>query len=268
MKRINLSFLLSICVCLMSYAQDTLDSIARVQPGTQIDEFELTFKLAGVDITNFDAKEFVNMDFGFRNTYSPKVEELAKSGNAAAQNLLGQCYLEGLGIDKNPELAFFWISKAAEQKNLRALCNLGYCYENGIGTEKDYFQAYSFYKISALKGNSAAFNNLAQCYLSGTGTPADSIKARAWFEKGAETGIRSSQTNAGYLYIALDGQENYEKAFYWLTKASEQNSPNALEMLGMCYENGWGTEVNLTKAQECYRKSYQLGNEHAKSYLK
>lgn len=267
MKSILISLLL-LCVWVNSKAQDTLDSIARVQAVTQIDEFELTFQLAGVDMANFDAKEFVNMDFSFRNTYSPKVEELAKSGNAAAQNLLGQCYLEGRGIAKNPQQAFYWISKAAEQKNLKALCNLGYCYENGIGTEKDYFQAYSFYKLSALKGNSAAFNNLAQCYLNGTGTSKDSIKARAWFEKGAETGIRSSQTNAGYLYLAIDGQVNYDKAFYWLKKAADQNSPNALEMLGMCYDNGWGVEVDHSKAQECYRKSYQLGNEEAKSLIK
>lgn len=267
MKNFFISLLL-LCAWGYGNAQDTLDSIARVQAVTQIDEFVLTLELAGGDESDFDPKKFVNMDLGFRNTYSPKVEELAKAGNAAAQNLLGQCYLDGLGIARNPQKAFYWISKAAEQKNLKALCNLGYCYENGIGTEKDFFQAYSFYKLSALKGNSAAFNNLAQCYLNGTGTPTDSIKARAWFEKGAETGIRSSQTNAGYLYIAIEGQENYEKAFYWLKKASEQNSPNALEMLGMCYDNGWGCEVNHSKAQECYRKSYQLGNKDAKSLIK
>lgn len=239
-------------LCQQTFAQDTLDSIAKVQTMVQIEEFNLILELG------LDSSE----------NYSEKLDSMAKSGNPAAQNKLSICYIDGLGIPKDDKKAFFWATKAAENGNLKALHLLGFCYENGKGTEPDPFQAFSFYKIAALRGMPTAFNDLAQCYLNGTGTPVDSIKARAWFVKGAETGIRTSQTNAGYLYIALEGHENYEKAFYWLSKASEQNSPNALEMLGMCYENGWGTEVNLPKAQECYRKSYQLGNEYAKSRIK
>ena len=254
MERIILPIVL-LCFCYNIEAQDTLDSIARVKPVIEIDEVVMMSKLAGEDILNF------------RSTYSPKLEELAGQGDAAAQNLLGECYLLGKGVKQDPKKAFVWISKAAEQNNLRALHNIGYCYENGIGTDKDYFQAFSFYKLSALKGHDSSFNDVAQCYINGIGTPVDSVKARAWFEKGAEVGIRTSQTNAGYLYLTIEGKENYEKAFYWLSKAAEKNSPNALEMLGMCYDNGWGTGVNHTKAQECYLKSYQLGNEQAKDRI-
>ena len=254
--------------CVMIHAQDTLDSIARIQPVDQVAEIELTFLLMGVDYNQVDSACITNLtDFSFRNTYYPKVEQLAESGNAAAQNLLGQCYLDGLGINKDPQKAFFWFSRAAEQMNHKALNSLGYCYENGIGTSRDEFQAYSFYKIAALKGHSAAFNNLANCYLDGIGTAVDSLKARAWFEKGAESGIRYSQTNVGYLYLYISGHEDYNKAFFWLSKAAEQDSPYALISLGFCYEKGWGVKPDHQKSQECYKKAYDLGLEKAKDFF-
>ena len=265
-KSLTFLFIQMLLVCQSVFAQDTLDSIAKVQSITQFDEIELRILLSGVDFSNpgSDAIE----KFEAHQSYSPRLVELAESGNAAAQNLLGYCYLEADGVKKDPDKAFFWLSKAAEQDNLKALNSLGYCYEKGIGVDPDPFQAYSFYKKAALRGMPKAFINVAQCYLKGVGTKEDLLKARAWFEKGAECGYRVAQTNVGYLYLAIDGQENYDKAFHWLTKASEQGSPNAMEMLGMCYEKGWGTEVNMQKANEWYSKSFKLGNEHAKELIK
>lgn len=253
-------------MCQQTFAQDTLDSIAKVQTMVQFDEIELKMLLSGIDFSNpgDDAIDKLKA----HQSYSTKLVELAESGNAAAQNLLGYCYLEGDGVKKDEKKAFYWLNKAAEQNNLKALNSIGSCYENGNGVEKDEFQAYSFYKKAALRGMPNAFVNVAQCYLNGVGTNRDLLKARAWFVKGAEYGYRVAQTNAGYLYLSIEGEEDHDKAFYWLTKASEQNSPSALEMLGMCYENGLGTKVDLSKAQECYRKSYQLGNEYAKSRIK
>ena len=218
-------------LCQQTFAQDTLDSIVKVKSMVYFDDIELLMLLSGVDSSN-PGNDALNK-MGKPISYSSKLVELAETGNAVAQNFLGHCYLEGEGIEQNSKKVVFWFSKAAEKNNSKAYNNLGYW-----------------------------------CYLHGTGTPVDSIKARAWFEKGAEAGIRTSQTNVGYLYLSIEGEEDYDKAFYWLTKASEQNSQNALEMLGMCYENGWGTKVDLSKAQECYRKSYQLGNEYAKIRIK
>lgn len=264
MKNLKAIFIvLMFFICQVTLAQDTLDSIAKVQTMVQFDEIELSMLLSGVDFTNSGSDAIDKLTAP--KSYSPKLVELAELGNAAAQNLLGYCYLEGDGVKKDPDKAFFWLNKAAEQDNLKALNSIGSCYEYGIGVDADPFQAYSFYKKAALRGMPNAFVNVAQCYFNGLGTKKDLLKSRAWFEKGAEYGYRVAQTNAGYLYIM---EENYDKAFYWLTKATEQGSPNAMEMLGMCYENGWGTEVNMQKANELYRKSYQLGNEHAKERIK
>jgi len=231
-----------------AFSQDTLDSIAKVQTMVQVDELQLRLEL-GI----YSPEQ-----------YSEKLESMAKSGNAAAQNMLSSCYIDGKGIPKDPKMAFFWATKAAENGNLKALNALGFCYENGIGTEQDLFQAFSFYKKAALRGMPTAFTNIAQCYLQGMGTKPDTLKARAWFEKGAEYGERVAQNNAGYLYLI---ENNYEKAFFWLTKAAEQGSPAANEMLGDCFEHGIGTEKDHKKAMEFYKKSYMLGNTRLKELI-
>ncbi len=233
-------FIILIINSVFVYSQDTLDSIKNVIMGTQIDEIELSVSL-GIE----ESKK-----------YSEKLVSLAESGNAAAQFRLGQSYMLGIGIDKDINKAIIWISKAAQMHNHNALCHLGYYYENGMGVQKDEFQAYSFYKKAALKGHPDAASFLANCYLNGIGTVPDTLKARAWYEKCAENGDYVAQNNTGQLYyIAHD----YEKAIYWLTKASRK-SKNASEQLGYMYENGIGTDKDPQKAKEFYRKSYELGN--------
>ncbi len=39
----------------------------------------------------------------------------AEQGHAAAQNNLGECYAEGVGVEKDPAQAVVWYRKAAEQ---------------------------------------------------------------------------------------------------------------------------------------------------------
>ena len=225
--------------------QESLDSIRNVKMGKQISDMIFYF-----------LNEDVN--------YSLELDSLANSGDVSAQNALGMCYLNGKGILKDGEKAVFWFSEAAAHYNNNALCNLGYCYENGIGVSKNDFQAYSFYKTAALNGHADAASYLGRCYLKGIGTEVDLIRARAWFEKCAETGDYVAQSNAGQLYYH---ENNFEKAIYWLTKASDK-SAIAAELLGDMYENGIGTQQNHQVAKEIYQKSYNLGNESVKDKIK
>ena len=225
------------------YSQETLDSIANV-------------KTVIVENEDFD----VLSALGFNVSYSEELERMAKNSNAAAQNYLGNCLLNGNGIDANPEQAFYWFSKSAMGNNTKAMNQLGYCYEEGIGTEIDSVQAYLFYKKAAFRGHPNAYVNLAKCYYLGIGTHVDILRAKAWFEKGAEEGIGIAQSNVGQLYLA---EKNYDEAYYWLKKACEQNFAYACEYLGDCYDNGWGCERNHQKAIECYKKSIELGNKNA-----
>lgn len=67
----------------------------------------------------------------------------------------------------------------------------------------------------------------------------DALKA------GAKAGDSAAQNDLGVYY--LENQE-YEKAFKWFQKSSEQGLLHAYRNLGLCYLNGWGVEKDIEKA--------------------
>ncbi|MEL7310302.1 MAG: caspase family protein [Pseudomonadota bacterium] len=72
----------------------------------------------------------------------------AESGDANAQNTVGEIFEQGLGGEPNYEAAVIWYRKAAEQGNARAQLNLGTLYESGKGVEKDRLRALNLYRQS------------------------------------------------------------------------------------------------------------------------
>ena len=66
-----------------------------------------------------------------------KLKEAALSGDAIAQNRLGQCYLNGNGVDKNYSRAVSWLRKAARRENQEAQQSLVVAYKEGRGIKKD-----------------------------------------------------------------------------------------------------------------------------------
>ena len=59
----------------------------------------------------------------------------AAAGNAEAQNDLGYCLHEGLGVSKDRRHAFRWYLLGAKQGGLRAQFNVGLCYRDGDGVK-------------------------------------------------------------------------------------------------------------------------------------
>ena len=248
MKRL-IFLILAVCGANHVFSQESLEFIESVKTAFHPDFF------------NVNVHMFYSKDNPL--TYSEELESLAEYGNNAAMVYLGDCYLYGEGTDIDYEKALNWFYRAAMNGFVPVLNYLGICYDKGWGVECDPTQAYRFYKTAAFKGDIDGCFNLAVVYRDGIGTEQDLLRARAWFEKAAEY-FPTAQSNVGMLYLY---EENYEKAFYWLSKASEENLPIACELLGDCYDNGWGTELDKEKAQAYYKKSYELGNEHAKTKI-
>ncbi len=109
------------------------------------------------------------LDKGKSEVASETFMQLAKSGDVDAQTMLGEMYLDGIGVKVDHQKAFFWLAKAANQGDSEASYLLGFMYENGLQVGQDLSRAVSWYKKAALKGDTMAQFNLAMIYKEGKG---------------------------------------------------------------------------------------------------
>ncbi|WP_234419417.1 tetratricopeptide repeat protein [Sphingomonas sp. EC-HK361] len=82
----------------------------------------------------------------------------------------------------------------------------------------------------------------------------------ALVREAAEAGVAEAQ--AVYGQMLLDGLEiakDDRAALGWFTKAAAQHHLMALNMVGRCYDLGWGTAIDKRRAAECYRIAAERG---------
>ena len=188
----------------------------------------------------------------------------AKSGEAEAQNALGEAYYDGKGVTENLTEAVKWFTKAAEQENVKAQYNLGECYYYGYGVYKDYGEAEKWYTKAAEQGCAEAQNSLGYYYEINELNPK---KAVEWYTKAAEQGLPVAQCNLGICYKNGDGVEkNLEEAVKWYTKAANQEYAQAQYLLGKAYDKGEGVAKNDSEAMKWYLKAVKNNYPQAAYY--
>jgi len=149
----------------------------------------------------------------------------ATYGHVDAQLHWAQMLLDGIGMDRDPEAAFRWFSIAARSKRADAMNMLGRCHELGWGTPVDFGKAAEHYREAAAKASDWARFNLGCLLLEGKGI------ARA-----------------------------PDEAFRLFMSAVEQGHVKSLNMVGRCYQNGWGCTQNIAEAAQWFRRSAEAGD--------
>ncbi|RIA96744.1 kinase-like domain-containing protein, partial [Glomus cerebriforme] len=203
----------------------------------------------------------------------------AGNGNNEAQLYLGNCYRNGIGVEKDEIKAFNCYEVAAKNGNNEAEFILGNCYYDGIGVQKDEVKAFNWYEKAAVNGNNEAQLYLGNCYKNGTGIEKDEVKALYWYQKAAEKGDKSAQYCLGLYY---ENEKNEIKAIYWyqnavengeikafekVKKLAEQGHSNAQYRLGHFYKNEIFIEKDINKAFYWYEKAAENGNKAAQYNL-
>lgn len=174
-----------------------------------------------------------------------------------------------------------YIREAANEGNSNALYILGFCYENGWGLEKNLEEAFTHY-LAAVKqeekiewhyyadskfGDALANYSLAKCYAYGIGTETNIEKAFEHFFPAFENGIdmdeddlklvidnaQKGNANAQYILaehyrIGIYLEKDLEEAFNWYIKAAEQGNKEAQLQLITSYEYGSGVKRDLKEA--------------------
>ena len=133
-----------------------------------------------------------------------KIQKHVEEGEAWAQNLLGQKYEDGDGVDQSYQRAKELYELAAKPRGpesdpgpgyAMAQYNLGIMYENGLGldqsyeTASEYYEAAArYYEAAARQEHASAQLNLGLLYGKGQGVEQSDETAREWWMKSAEQG--------------------------------------------------------------------------------
>ena len=201
-------------------------------------------------------------------------EDAAKQGHIGAMYEAGMMNLVGRGTKKNEALAYKMFSAAASSGHAYSEYELGNCFFEGIGTVRNRANAYKHYLGAYEADNScvSALWRIGLCKLKGLGTDKDEVGAFEYFCLGADKG----SSEAGYmkgecLFYGVGVEKNEFEAYRAFKLAVNQGSledegeqnADALLSLGLCYEKGIGTQVNLDEALSLYKKAAELGNPEA-----
>src|SRR5262249_23697096 len=107
---------------------------------------------------------------------------LAHSGVARAQNNIGACFAEGLGVERDPALALKCLPLAADNNDPVGQRNLAALYFKGEDVEPDYARAAQLYRAASEAGDGPAQDMLSWMLLEGEVMPSDYAEARRWAE--------------------------------------------------------------------------------------
>ena len=193
-----------------------------------------------------------------------QLQPLAKAGNAAANNLLGELYLQGLGfpadtaaakrhfeagarvghlaslanlgdiLDAEYKLELVALEPLAASGNALAQNRLGRMYEFGQGYDINPQAAFSWYQKSAKQGNPEGRMNLARSYNFGLGTPQNFALAEAGYLANAQAGHIDSMFFLGTMHFAQVSQAGLDadrQAYAWLKVAAQNGHATAAAMV-------------------------------------
>ena len=119
----------------------------------------------------------------------------AKQGHFKAQNFIGECYLHGIGVEKDIEAAFRWFERAARYGFDHACYNLFSFYRDGIYVEKNEIYAMSLLATAAVQDCYKAQIELAKRYETGNGVKKDMKLARQFRERAARNPEKTITAN-------------------------------------------------------------------------
>lgn len=191
-------------------------------------------------------------------------DEISSSGrlpaNPQEEVRLGDAYLSGKGITKDPARAAFWYRKAADAGDPTAQNNLGYLYLTGTGIDHDEAEAAKWFARSLAGGSQQGKLNLALIYLKGSEKLRDLSLARDLLNELVQKGNAHAEDVLGVMYLTGEGvQQDVAVAEKWFMRAAKHGDAHGQYALGVMNSFQPGHEHNLLKAAKFLRRSAHGG---------
>lgn len=200
--------------------------------------------------------------FGDPDTLLPA----AQHGDPNAQFQMGDLFMTGRGVARDPAAAAAWYRAAAQQGHAVAAGNLGVLYANGWGVPQSDAEAVDWFQKAANAGDSGGENNLGSMYIAGRGVGQSDALGAKWLSSAAQLGVPEAQYALGTLYANGRGVPRDDaQALKWLKAAVSQGYAPAQLVLGRMYVAGAGVARDYAGAMRIFRSVdtpeawYQMG---------
>jgi TPR repeat protein len=186
----------------------------------------------------------------------------ADSTDAEAQNLMGELYAHGWGVETDYLQALGYFRKAAAQGFAAGVRNIGMVYEMGWGVQRSYPTAVKYFEKAAAKNDPAAIEALGKAYQEGWGVQQDRQQAMTQYKKAAELGTLDAHNDLGWLHqYGLGVPADLGKAREYYRAAASSGNANAANNLGYMYHHGEGVEKDEKEAIKWYLQGINCGND-------
>ncbi len=228
------------------------------------------------------------------------ITKAADQNMSIAEYNLGVFLNNGWGIKWNPFKAFVRFKAAAEQHLPDAEFALGLAYTDNLTVARDWTVAYRWLKAAADQKYEPASQVLKEFVRRGIPIPSDSTQtAKAAHDTSSPGAVKSFELvylnfgpdttshvsdltlldeafreggkelrkALGVSTIFEKGNQKDTNAISVIEKAADVGSPEALVLLGRCYEKGVGMEQDRILAAEQYLRAARMDSRHALSLL-
>ena len=228
----------------------------------------------GMDSYERLADEVVNL-MEVKGPYAAieRLEGARKEGSTDAITILGELYLEGVGVIADAETGLDLLNEASESGNAHADEALGKAYLNGdYGIEKDEALGHAYIEKAASAGIQFAIGLCAGDYFWGIGVPVDQAKAFEWATRGAKVGDYNSNLICATAYQTAAGTSlNIPLAIqhYREVLREKPDSGDAMCEIAICLTDPFGeygsfpSASDLSEAFELLSQGVGLGSVRA-----
>jgi len=218
------------------------------------------------------------------------------AGNPVVLSAVAQLHLEGLGVDRSPELAVDLLRQAADAGLPEGKLRMGNVYLQGIGVERDLHEARRWLGEAADEGSAQAMLQMAQTWRKPWTDEPDPAQAINWLERAHAAGAKDALAYAGFMFeggelgepdpvlarerfaaaaaagsalgkaklahmylIGEGASADPAQALALFREAAEQGHPAGYMGLGYLYESGTGVAADAAEALRWYRRAADAG---------
>ena len=242
----------------------------------------IVFLLAGTACTVTDPEkahiekqraELEEMSAMYKASVDALIAKEADPNDAKSIYELGVRYRDGDGVRMDPILAPELFQRAAEMGYAEAQYALGREYIDHIQEimprDAAMAEGVKWFEKAAKQGHIGAQLELAKLYATGKGVKEDEAKAFKIYKKAADAGSAEAMYKLTRYYNLGRGgvKKDKDKARELLRKSAEAGYAEAQRSLGLDFQHGYNTPVDLSEAVKWYTLAAEQGDSSSKAYL-